>query len=216
MLRLPLSFFFFFNDTAPTEIYTLSLHDALPILGTVEGPGRRLRRAAARADRVGEEHELGPLVLLAEARELPGPGALQVVEHERHEVRGLFLGGRALPRRRRRPTARRRREVAPTIEQREEVLAEDQAQHQQDDRAAQADAAAHAQPSPSGRFASPVLEVLAAVSASPAHGLLLRLPAVASQPEASLFVFARLAFGCTSPGCRLACSSNYSPMRVNR
>src|ERR1039458_2415479 len=28
-----LSFCFFFNDTATTEIYTLSLHDALPILG---------------------------------------------------------------------------------------------------------------------------------------------------------------------------------------
>src|SRR5256885_4076057 len=28
---LPPSFFFFFNDTATTEIYTLSLHDALPI-----------------------------------------------------------------------------------------------------------------------------------------------------------------------------------------
>src|SRR5258707_12056646 len=27
----PLLFFFFFNDTATTEIYTLSLHDALPI-----------------------------------------------------------------------------------------------------------------------------------------------------------------------------------------
>src|SRR6266478_8962733 len=26
-------FFFFFNDTATTEIYTLSLHDALPNLG---------------------------------------------------------------------------------------------------------------------------------------------------------------------------------------
>src|SRR3712207_7091378 len=26
-----LSYFFFFNDTATTEIYTLSLHDALPI-----------------------------------------------------------------------------------------------------------------------------------------------------------------------------------------
>src|SRR5215204_6660101 len=26
------SYFFFFNDTATTEIYTLSLHDALPIL----------------------------------------------------------------------------------------------------------------------------------------------------------------------------------------
>src|SRR2546427_4666610 len=30
------SFFFFFNDTATTEIYTLSLHDALPIS---PGPG---------------------------------------------------------------------------------------------------------------------------------------------------------------------------------
>src|SRR2546422_8834075 len=27
-------FFFFFNDTATTEIYTLSLHDALPISST--------------------------------------------------------------------------------------------------------------------------------------------------------------------------------------
>src|SRR2546430_4224507 len=34
--------FFFFNDTATTEIYTLSLHDALPISG-------RLRFAAAEA-----------------------------------------------------------------------------------------------------------------------------------------------------------------------
>src|SRR5438034_11461459 len=29
---IALFFFFFFNDTATTEIYTLSLHDALPIL----------------------------------------------------------------------------------------------------------------------------------------------------------------------------------------
>ena len=27
--------FFFFNDTATTEIYTLSLHDALPICGNM-------------------------------------------------------------------------------------------------------------------------------------------------------------------------------------
>src|SRR5256885_14564185 len=38
--------FFFFNDTATTEIYTLSLHDALPIFecllgGRREQPGRR-------------------------------------------------------------------------------------------------------------------------------------------------------------------------------
>src|SRR2546429_9984160 len=30
----PSSLFFFFNDTATTEIYTLSLHDALPIYET--------------------------------------------------------------------------------------------------------------------------------------------------------------------------------------
>src|SRR3712207_7545381 len=39
---------FFFNDTATTEIYTLSLHDALPIYdcrgGTPEAGGRRGRR----------------------------------------------------------------------------------------------------------------------------------------------------------------------------
>src|SRR3712207_9381758 len=30
--------YFFFNDTATTEIYTLSLHDALPIFLRPEGP----------------------------------------------------------------------------------------------------------------------------------------------------------------------------------
>src|SRR3712207_7597118 len=30
---------FFFNDTATTEIYTLSLHDALPISNTAPSPG---------------------------------------------------------------------------------------------------------------------------------------------------------------------------------
>ena len=33
-LDLFIFYFFFFNDTATTEIYTLSLHDALPILDT--------------------------------------------------------------------------------------------------------------------------------------------------------------------------------------
>src|SRR2546430_17712320 len=33
-------FFFFFNDTATTEIYTLSLHDALPISSCSGPPGR--------------------------------------------------------------------------------------------------------------------------------------------------------------------------------
>src|SRR2546422_6507170 len=47
---LPLiCFFFFFNDTATTEIYTLSLHDALPIYGSVLP--RRARVCAGRVDR---------------------------------------------------------------------------------------------------------------------------------------------------------------------
>src|SRR5687768_18047614 len=52
-----LSFFsFFFNDTATTEIYTLSLHDALPIF--------ELRRRDART-LVGHAHD-GLAVLLSE------------------------------------------------------------------------------------------------------------------------------------------------------
>src|SRR5258707_4832745 len=35
--------FFFFNDTATTEIYTLSLHDALPILCCMIGVGTGIR-----------------------------------------------------------------------------------------------------------------------------------------------------------------------------
>src|SRR2546427_6059499 len=52
-------FFFFFNDTATTEIYTLSLHDALPIYRRVPrgrsaervGPGGRRRARRVRAIR---------------------------------------------------------------------------------------------------------------------------------------------------------------------
>src|SRR3712207_6937260 len=35
---------FFFNDTATTEIYTLSLHDALPIYERANYPGTEVRR----------------------------------------------------------------------------------------------------------------------------------------------------------------------------
>src|SRR2546421_6563214 len=39
------SFFFFFNDTATTEIYTLSLHDALPISTTSHASAMRWMQA---------------------------------------------------------------------------------------------------------------------------------------------------------------------------
>src|SRR2546422_1581792 len=76
MLLFPsLSFFFFFNDTATTEIYTLSLHDALPIsevvrvrpvltvgfagalllAGEFEGVEARLRDAERWLDLTGSE-----------------------------------------------------------------------------------------------------------------------------------------------------------------
>src|SRR5256885_7879701 len=38
-------FFFFFNDTATTEIYPLSLHDALPICPRVSSPAAHCRAA---------------------------------------------------------------------------------------------------------------------------------------------------------------------------
>src|SRR5205823_10018700 len=40
-LSYSIFFFFFFNDTATTEIYTLSLHDALPIFLHVSEPEKR-------------------------------------------------------------------------------------------------------------------------------------------------------------------------------
>src|SRR3712207_9221169 len=45
-MEIYLNSFFFFNDTATTEIYTLSLHDALPICA------RRAGRAARGSGRV--------------------------------------------------------------------------------------------------------------------------------------------------------------------
>src|SRR2546422_8431212 len=49
-------FFFFFNDTATTEIYTLSLHDALPILIEVFRDSHRLRGPESDPVRLRDEH----------------------------------------------------------------------------------------------------------------------------------------------------------------
>src|SRR6476660_10339829 len=58
-------FFFFFNDTATTEIYTLSLHDALPICGHLVHPGpvprcRRCPRLATdrTSTRLNSSHQI--------------------------------------------------------------------------------------------------------------------------------------------------------------
>src|SRR2546426_7253218 len=62
------TFFFFFNDTATTEIYTLSLHDALPIFA---------RQAQAR-----ERHRLiEELQIIARAGRAPGLHGSRSEEH---------------------------------------------------------------------------------------------------------------------------------------
>src|SRR2546421_1826508 len=48
MTSPPISPFFFFNDTATTEIYTLSLHDALPICAVLRIDGFVHSRLASR------------------------------------------------------------------------------------------------------------------------------------------------------------------------
>src|ERR1051326_9543637 len=64
-----LFFFFFFNDTATTEIYTLSLHDALPIWGKPvrNDAGRtwKLRRFTNRSEEHMSELQLHSFISYA-------------------------------------------------------------------------------------------------------------------------------------------------------
>src|SRR2546426_10632961 len=56
--RLDAVLFFFFNDTATTEIYTLSLHDALPICeGARAGVAAAVARCAGHRGRAERERE---------------------------------------------------------------------------------------------------------------------------------------------------------------
>src|SRR6266487_6974334 len=82
-----LSFFFFFNDTATTEIYTLSLHDALPIATRCCWPPESFPGYAFRLSR-SEEHtsELQSPVhlvcrLLLEKKKNPTTPTLRTTPH---------------------------------------------------------------------------------------------------------------------------------------
>src|SRR2546422_11320853 len=67
--------FFFFNDTATTEIYTLSLHDALPILGGIG------RDSGVRPGSREPQRRMGGVVV-AVNQEVCGAGMVRVVpEH---------------------------------------------------------------------------------------------------------------------------------------
>src|SRR5215813_11837156 len=64
---------FFFNDTATTEIYTLSLHDALPISLVVSGDTRKSESVLA--------HARGADLLVHEARSEEHTSELQSRPH---------------------------------------------------------------------------------------------------------------------------------------
>src|SRR3712207_7215711 len=73
---------FFFNDTATTEIYTLSLHDALPILRNClhsAAPDRRV--AGARVPLYGIGRRRGYVAWPRLSRMRPPPGKRRSEEH---------------------------------------------------------------------------------------------------------------------------------------
>src|SRR5438552_14143244 len=73
------SLFFFFNATATTEIYTLSLHDALPISAPT-GRERSARRRRARRRRHGQAGDGHP-VKIARSRSEEHTSELQSPDH---------------------------------------------------------------------------------------------------------------------------------------
>ena len=62
-------FFFFFNDTATTEIYTLSLHDALPIWQDDPMPEAGLRRRRRRSCRGSREAAVDDVLFVDRSEE---------------------------------------------------------------------------------------------------------------------------------------------------
>src|SRR2546430_13344399 len=76
--------FFFFNDTATTEIYTLSLHDALPICVAMVDAAKQ----AGRIVQIGSQRVSSQIC--AKARELISQGTvgdLMLVEGDRKSTR---------------------------------------------------------------------------------------------------------------------------------
>src|SRR4030066_2369752 len=84
----------FFNDTATTEIYTLSLHDALPISGRIERLERGDEQCEVEVERLSgprsEEHtselqshlNLGCRLLLEKKKNLCAGGTNSVTQNE--------------------------------------------------------------------------------------------------------------------------------------
>src|SRR3989442_13191149 len=89
---LTFCFFFFFNDTATTEIYTLSLHDALPIWTVAVGSGTWEEAWACALERPRSEEHTSELQsrphlvcrLLLEKKKTSTTGRLQLNQKKKN------------------------------------------------------------------------------------------------------------------------------------
>src|SRR6266478_9805337 len=92
-----LLFFFFFNDTATTEIYTLSLHDALPIfeaggadhavehdLGSAFGGEPGGRRSEEHTSELQSQSNLVCRLLLEKKKKAHPPERLRIKKQRSH------------------------------------------------------------------------------------------------------------------------------------
>ena len=88
--------FFFFNDTATTEIYTLSLHDALPIYPEFLNSSVRkqifhkdqnpflhemFKRVGSQKERMEIVEDKGPCVIMATSGMLVGGPSVEYLKH---------------------------------------------------------------------------------------------------------------------------------------
>src|SRR2546425_7284242 len=82
------SFFFFFNDTATTEIYTLSLHDALPI-SRAHGKAEFLPNFGRCANSRGQNRDCNQLCRPLRALHFGSPSQAHRSEEHTSELQSL-------------------------------------------------------------------------------------------------------------------------------
>ena len=94
------------SPEAPPQFLVEAKIDVDLLVGrAIERAHRALGEAATRTNGVREQHQLGVAVLMAGGGQQFVPHRLGIVEHERHELHHLVVGGRGLVWRRGRSTA---------------------------------------------------------------------------------------------------------------
>src|SRR6266576_6682299 len=88
---------FFFNDTATTEIYTLSLHDALPISkgghdgdGPAPPPRRASRRSEEHTSELQSRRDLVCRLLLEKKKKMKNTTLFEKIENKKHYTKNTL------------------------------------------------------------------------------------------------------------------------------